>query len=63
MVYDYYLNLNSINLLYMSFVLFVMSQSQLLCENCQKDNHHSMQQIENCNCPCNNKVEEHGNLA
>lgn len=47
----------------MSFVLFIMSQSQLLCENCQRDNHHSMQQIENCNCPCNNKVEEDGNLA
>ncbi len=41
-----------------------MSQSQkILCENCQKGNHHSMQKIENCKCQCSDKVMEQGNLA
>ncbi len=39
-----------------------MSQSQV-CENCQKGNHHSMQDIENCNCVCSGTISEQGNLA
>ncbi len=37
-----------------------MSQS-LLCENCQKGNHHSMQNIENCDCSCSNTIKQEGN--
>jgi hypothetical protein len=41
-----------------------MSQpSKLLCENCQKGNHHSMQKLENCNCECSQMIKEEGNLS
>ncbi len=39
-----------------------MPQCQL-SENCQKGNHHSMQDIENCNCGCSGTISEQGNLA
>jgi hypothetical protein len=41
----------------------IMSESTQLCENCQKGNHHSMQEIEDCNCDCSNTIKEEGNLA
>jgi hypothetical protein len=37
-----------------------MSQFEALCENCKRESHHSIQKIENCNCPCNNKIMEAG---